>query len=187
MAYWMLECFHAESGPGRAMGRPPRVPGVDSWILGEPLPVRPPEPIVLTWHPEETEGRPKHLYKSGVPVMTPRLHDELQAAGVDNLEVFLAEVRDEVEGTANTYLAFNVVGAIAAADMSLSKYQTGGGPAMYAVDFESVVLDEERIKDALLFRLAQNLTAIVISDRVKERLERAALGLTFIPPEEWVG
>ena len=30
-------------------------------------------------------------------------------------------------------------------------------------------------------------TAIVINDRVKERLERAALGLTFIPPEEWVG
>jgi len=106
---------------------------------------------------------------------------------VDNLEVFRAEVRNEAAGTANTYLAFNVVGAIAAADMGLSKYQTGGGPAMYAVDFESVVLDEERIKGVPLFRLAQNLTAIVIHDRVKERLERAALGLTFIAPEEWVG
>ena len=43
------------------------------------------------------------------------------------------------------------------------------------------------IAGALLFRLAENVSALVVHERVKRRLEAQNLGLTFDPPEEWFG
>ena len=185
--YWMLECYAAPDGPGRPIEPAPSAPNVGSWLSGAPLTMAPATPIRLRFSVELSEGKPKHLYKAGIPLLSGELFRALREAGVDNLETFPAMVSDPLTGESLRYAAFNVIGLIAAADMGASVYDTAGGPPLIAVDFDSVVLDEKKIRGVRLFRLAENVCAIVIQDRVKQRLEAANLGLEFIEPKDWAG
>jgi hypothetical protein len=186
--YWMLECFRKPLVGGRTIRDFPDVPGVGSWVSGERFRDPIPQPITLYWYPENEDAPPKALYKAGIPMMKAALHKAFLDAGVDNLDTYALEIRSETKPEIDrTFVAFNVVGTIAAADMKKSKYNTNGGPAMVSVDFAGVTVDPEKARDALLFRLAQNVSAIVVHDRVKKKLETTGFGLSFIPPEQWVG
>ncbi len=53
------------------------------------------------------------------------------------------------------------------------------------MDFDSVVLDEPAISDALIFRLAESVNAIIVHEKVKQHLEASGINtLTFLKPEE---
>lgn len=186
--YWMMECFRDAWTGGRGIESWPDIPGIDSWLTGSRFASAPPGAIVLYWDPEDEEGPPQPLYKAGVPMMTKRVHEALVQAGVDNLDVYPVEVRSHQSTEINQdYVAFNVIGVIRAADMSKSVYDPSVEPHLIAVGFNGVTIDESRTGGALLFRLAENVGAIVIHDRVKRHLEGLSLGLTFVPPEKWVG
>ena len=186
--YWMLECSRDTWSGGRSIESWPELPGVESWLTGMRFPAPPPEPIVLYWDPEDEEGPPQTLYKAGIPMMSRRLHDALREVGVDNLDVYRVEVRSHSTSDVNAdFVAFNVIGAIRAADMSKSVHDPSLEPHLIAVGFNGVTIDESKAAGALLFRLAENVTAIVIHDRVKGHLEALRLGLTFVRPQEWVG
>jgi hypothetical protein len=48
-------------------------------------------------------------------------------------------------------------------------------------------IDELKIKGALMFRLAECITAIVIHDSVKRTIESAGIDtLEFVSPDKWV-
>jgi hypothetical protein len=184
----MMECFRDKWAGGRGIESWPDLPGIASWLTGKKFPAPPPDPIVLTWDPEDEEGPPQAMYKAGIPMMTRRMHDALRQAGVDNLDVYPVEVRSRASSEGNRdYVAFNVIGVIRAADMSKSRHDPSLEPHLIAVGFDGVTIDESKTGGALLFRLAENVTAIVVHDRVKRHLEGLGLGVTFVPPEKWVG
>jgi hypothetical protein len=187
-SYSMLESFRKPLVGGKAIGEWPEVPGVRSWVSGSRFKDPIPEPIVLYWDPEFEDAPAKVLYKAGIPMMKREMHKALLEAGVDNLDIYAVEVKSTVTPEVDrSFIAFNVVGMVSAADMSKSKYDTGGGPPLVAVDFFSVTLDPAKAYGARLFRLAENVSAIVVHDSVKRHLETRGFGLSFIPPEKWAG
>jgi hypothetical protein len=186
--YWVLECFRESEKDGRSFEFWPNVPSVESWLTGERFKGPISQPIILYWDTEKEYGKPKALYKAGIPLMSRRLYKAICKAGVDNLDIYETEIRSHNSKEINRdYLAFNIIGVIKAVNMAKSKYNTLGGPPLISVFFNSIVIDEKAIGSVLLFRIAECVSAIVIHDSVKKQLERQNFGLTFIKPEDWMG
>jgi hypothetical protein len=123
------------------------------------------------------------FWDSPVPVMTKRLFTALQQAGVTNIESYHAEISDPAANkTWDNYVAFNIVGKIKAADLKKSSQDP------MIPWFDSVAIDVPATREALLFRLAESVNAIVVHEKVKQHLEANGIDtLTFIPPEQWAG
>ena len=159
------------------------------WIDGTPLGFEVPKPIVCELDPNYP-GTPKALYHAEpIPVMNDELAAALAAAGVDNLELFDAVLVDPETGKAHrNYKAFNIVGKIAAADMEKSKRMGVSDRKMISADFDSLDIDESRAVGGRIFRLAENVTAIVVDEQVKREVEsRGIEGIFFYPSGEWSG
>jgi hypothetical protein len=190
MTYYMLECFEPIDWPDSAMLGAPSVDPPDdlSWSMGRRFADPLPEPIeigLLATHAD----RLLELYNEGPLVMTSRLLHALVAAGVDNLDVYRTIIRHPVTGLVTTdYVAANLVGLVAASDLGRSTVVGGSADGLLDVDFDGVVLDEARIGDLLMFRLAESTNAVVVHERVRSHLLRSGFDmLTFVPPEEWMG
>jgi hypothetical protein len=170
------------------------VDGVESWISGRAIEVPMPEPIVFDVELDEDDRDPLEpgvlleMYQFGVVLMTERLVNALREAGVDNLQVFNAVIRDRFAGTvAVSHRVVNVVGVVACADMQHSTYSAPDGSAVIDVSFDSLVIDHHRAGGHLLFRLAESLAAIIVHQRVKDRLLAAGFDmLTFRDPAKYV-
>jgi uncharacterized protein DUF1629 len=145
-------------------------------------------PLVYVLKPKP--GILKAMYAAlGYPIMRDDLIDALQAAGVDNLQLFDAVVEDPVSGTRHTnYKAFNVVGAVAAADMAKSVLMGTPDSGKIDIDFESLAIDEKKAAPFKLFRLAESVSAIIVNDAVKDEVERRNIpGMEFYEPADWSG
>ena len=184
-SYSVLQCW----GPDDylVIGSAPEVEGVESWISGDPILTPIPEPLEFEADPDEPL-EPKELYNMDVLLMSDRLVAALQEAGVDNLQVYRALIRaPESRRTWSNYAVVNVVGAVQCADLTRSEY-VAHGPPIIDVDFDSLVIDEEKAGGQLMFRLAEDLTAILVHDRVKDHLlARGFDMLTFQDPADFVG
>jgi hypothetical protein len=134
---------------------------------------------------EYTEGGNglAEFYYEAFPLMRDDLIGVLQSAGVDNLQLYPAVLRDLKTGLERRdYKVVNIVGKIAAADMAKSTYVDMGGLGMIAVGFQDLVIDESKARAQRLFRLAESLTSVVIHESVKERLETAGFKyLRYLP------
>lgn len=153
----------------------------------------PPEPIAIRTEPEDP-GIPNvyaELYWNPIPLMTRRLVQALRGAGIDNLQTYetsLESTQGSTPPPANRYLAVNIVGRVAAADLSTSEINPDTAERMISTDFYSLVVDGAKAKDLLLFRLAENITAVLVHEHVREQIERSGIGtLTWLAPEEWAG
>jgi hypothetical protein len=153
----------------------------------------PPVPIPLTTEPEE-EGLPNvyaELYWNPIPLMSRRLVAALRAAGVDNFQTYdtrLESVEGKKPPPKDNYLAVNIVGRVAAADLAKSKSNPETTETIISMDFNSLAVDEAKARDFLLFRLAENITAVLVHARVKEQVDASGIDtLTWLAPEEWAG
>lgn len=62
------------------------------------------------------------------------------------------------------------------------------GSTMGDADFHALIIDESKTAGLLLFRLAENISAIVVHERVKQSIEAAGIpGFAFYGPGEWSG
>lgn len=186
--YWVLECY-GPSGEEPAQLEPAET-GVESWMTGHPFAPPPPEPIALWWEAETETGPRLPLYDAGPVLMRRELVDSLRSAGVDNLDCYETVIRsrsgsDEDRG----YLAVNVVGVVAAADMERSGARVEEGEAaILDVDFDGLVIDEARAAGFLLMRLGECVSALLVHDRVRRILDAdPRFELDFIDPAEWSG
>lgn len=187
-AYWMLECRRDPERGGRSIEAWPDFPGVPSWVGGVPIEAKLPVPIVLHWDPEDEAGPAQPLYKAGIPMMTRGLHEALIATGVDNLQSFPVEIRSKSTAEVNRdFVAFNVVGLVRAVDWDKTPPRAPGTPEMFAAGLNGVVLNEAAAHGLLLFRLAENVGAIVVHDRLRTELDGRFPGLKFVAPEDWAG
>lgn len=161
------------------------------WFSGTKVEGEVPNPLIFTCEKRRDEiGTPKHLYaENATPIMSAELRAALTAAGIDNIEYFPAILRDpKTKKEFTNYFAFNIVGAVAAADMGKSKLMGTSDSTMLDADFDSLVIDPDSARGMLLFRLAENLSAIITHESVKEVVEKREIpGIIFYAPEDWAG
>lgn len=172
----------------------------DLWITGDIITFNVPTPILYDLKLTEIfdpdtdsyiyEGTPKTFYDAEpIPCMHTALLDALTAAGVDNLQTYDAVLRDLTHGIEyKDYKAFNVVGKIAAADMRQSVMMGTSDSTMIDADFDRLYIDEAKCKGLLLFRLAENITAIIVDEIVKKEVEKRGIkGIHFYASGHWAG
>ncbi len=183
--FFMLECF----SPDEADHAQFTLAEDDelSWMSGRRFTEPPQCPVRLTIELGEGGVLPEFT-DVPLPLMTPKLAAAFERAGVSNIDYYPAEIHDIETGEVYRHLlAFNLIGAIAVADLAKSKYEAPDG-TLISVDFDSLVIDEKKTRGALMFRLAESVNGIVVHESVKNAIEAAGIDtLTFIPPEEWVG
>ncbi len=127
------------------------------------------------------DGNPKvqplYEYVSNVNVMSKRLVAALQAAGVDNLQVFPAVVTDTVTGLVNGgFVAVNVVGNVAVVNLARSS----GEPIGKAYYFDKIAIDATKAQGLLLFRIKPSPIEIIIHESVAKVVEAGAFrGVTL--------
>ena len=161
-----------------------------SWMTGAPFDTPPPEPIPIGLRgTDEDDWVLGDLWLTPITVMSKRVLDAVRSAGVDNLDTFAVELVDPVAGkTYNDFVAFNVIGTIAAVDAGATQFAPDSQERMISADIDSLGLDTSRIRSALMFRLAEAVNAIVVHERVRDAVLAAGIDtLTFLEPEEWAG
>ncbi len=166
---------------------------VDSWRMGRRFVSEIPNPVIIKIRPSYPDDLIE-MYNEDAIVMTKRLLSALQEAGVDNLDVYPAIIVNEETGfRTEDYVAVNLIGLVKAVDIANSNV-TGGNtdtvdePHFLDTDFDGLAIDPEKAKDHLMFRLAENTSAIVIHRSVKEHLEKKGFNmLTFVEPGDWIG
>ncbi|MBB6091951.1 hypothetical protein HNQ60_000797 [Povalibacter uvarum] len=129
----------------------------------------------LTWNP--------------LPLMSRRLVTALQSAGVDNLQVYETRIANPQNGApADFYLCVNIVGAVAAANMAESQFNPDVEDRLISADFTSLTVQPEKSRDLLIFRLAENTSAVLVHERVRRFIESRGIdSLTWFEPESWAG
>ena len=184
--FYMLECFSPDEGD-HAQYTWEDEDEDQSWTTGRRFRSPPTLPIRVTVEPGE-EGIEPELTDVPLPLMSTRLADCLRGTGIANIDFYPVEVLESASGRTSTgLLAFNLIGLVAAADLEASGCDTPDGP-LISVDFDGVVLQPEKIGGVEMFRLAESVNAIVVSERVRRAIEAAGIHtLSFVPPEEWVG
>jgi hypothetical protein len=196
--YYVLHCPSPANAAGVAMLTHKRDHPLRSWSSGKRFSANPSDPPQKRAPPEPVRAEIKAGYEKGVlkelipvpvPLMTKRLHKALQDAGVSNVDTYRAEILDPATGKMNhDYVAFNVIGVVAAADLKRSSFDASSPERMISMGFDSLAIDAAKAQGALLFRLAENVGAIVVHEKVRKHLEATGIDtLTFIPPEEWAG
>ena len=188
--YYMLECSPPRGADDHALVRlVTKPPSGAQWKEGARFSVDVPEPVEFAMRANHNDLMLEMNNTQGL-LVTKRLLAALQEAGVDNLDVYDAVIRHESLGTERRdYVAVNLIGTVSAADLSRSTVVPGGLPGnLIDTDFEGVAIDPEKAGGMLMFRLAENTSAIVVHERVKEHLESKGFDmLTFVPPESWIG
>jgi hypothetical protein len=163
-----------------------------TWINGQYIDFEVPQPIEYDLDEDEHETIPNVKILDDalpIPYMHNSIMEALLAVGVDNIQYYDAVLRDLKRNIDHTdFKAFNVVGLVSAADMSASTMMGTSNSNAIDADFDRLVLDEEKCAGKLLFRLVENITAIVVSEIVKNEIEqRGIMGVMFYPSGEWSG
>lgn len=103
-----------------------------------------------------------------LPLVSNRLAEALRKTGVDNFQLFDTEITDPRTGVVyRDYKAINIIGAVSCADLDASEYEPSKAPR---IDFTKLVIDESRAKGFHMFRLAESLRYILISQKVRDVL-----------------
>jgi hypothetical protein len=184
--YSVLECWEDDQAPPHVSLR--EVPEFEnvSWISGLPIErSRVPRPIRVEIEGDADDVVPP-IIDEGIPLWRDDLIAALSAAGADNFETFEVEILDtRTNRMLTNFKALNVIGMVAAADLGKSQYVAHGEPVV-DVDFNSLAIAPEKTRGLAMFRLAECVTALVIHSRVRDALSRFE-GLSFVPPEDWIG
>jgi hypothetical protein len=59
---------------------------------------------------------------------------------------------------------------------------------MISMDLHSLAIDPSKTRNALMFRLAENTSAVLVHERVRQYVEsRGITTLSWYNPEQWAG
>ena len=167
-----------------------RIGNIRSWRGGKPLKDvnSIPSPIEITFDPFRGYTGPPEEYRDiGIPLMSVRLASALLESGVDNIQFFDIDQKNSATGQIYEYRAFNIVGLVSAADLEQSDWSSYDNKPIADVSFRKLVLEESKIPNLLLFRLAENINAVMIHENVHTHiLSKNIDTLDFVNPDEWV-
>ncbi len=143
-----------------------------AWTMGVRCPYPVQEPIQCVLEPGSGAVMPDLIPSS--PLFSQRFVDILRGAGIRNLDIYDAEVIDRERGRTYThYKAVNIIGRVSCADLEKSEYVPGHKPPL--MEFEKLVIDESKTMGLPLFRLAEAVQFILVSEAVKQAIESAKL------------
>jgi hypothetical protein len=147
----------------------------DNWMLARRFSVPVPVPVEVTVVPDNEEGILLPFY--GAPqIMRKDLYETLVGVGVDNIDVYKAVVKRE-DGVviSEDYLAYNILGAMRAADLTGTRFAPENPSRMIDASIEKLLVSETRVKGLLLFRLAESIRTIVVHAKVRKAIEARAI------------
>jgi hypothetical protein len=183
--YYVLECYGPDD---EEMAAVEEVVGLEDvmWNLGRPLTDKLDEPIEVKMDP--SGGLMMPMFDRGILLFSDELIEALKSAGVNNLECYqVVLVNEQSHERWRDYKAVNIIGLVAAADLGASVYRPHGRPVI-DVDFDSLAIDESKARGFLMFRLAENVSAIVVHKSVKQAVEEKGIRhLDFVEPQDWMG
>ena len=164
-----MKYFRLQSDQAQLSGsiRQESGPAIFRLARGEPYDAEPDElPFRFTY--TEVEGKPLCDYYSGKCLMSQALAQALQAAGVDNLQVFPAVLTERSTGaTREDYCVVNIIGKVAVANMAQSDALPLGGGHV----FIKLSIDAGKARGLLMFRLAESLVDVIVYEKVAQALE----------------
>jgi hypothetical protein len=176
----MYYVFRRSTKPRRWIDDEPFISGV-SFLRGTPIAKSVPAPLEFTLkrlNPEATDHAPYMPSTLGtrIPLFRQDLLEALKSLGIENLDVYKAVIVDPSTGERfENYSAVNIIGTIAAADMSKSSATVHGGTALMDVEFDQLEVDSSKARGMAMFRLAEAVGTVLVHQRVRDRL----LGLGF--------
>lgn len=144
-----------------------------------------PVPLEINLDPTFGTTLPDFLDDS-LLLMSDQMVEAIRRAGVDNIDTYKAVLIDqENDKRFENYNAVQIIGRIAAADLGESDVFDPENIGHTLVQFRKLVVDESKITNALMFRLHENISTILIHDRVKDELEKLDLNfVSIVPPDE---
>ncbi|MBL8025520.1 MAG: hypothetical protein JNL74_03870 [Fibrobacteres bacterium] len=190
MKFFILDCNEPLSVNSEAMmeiHNTFRVGGIRLWSSGKGHDKPVPTPIEIPFDTfREYSGAPIEFLDVGIPIMSLRMANALLDAGVNNIEFYDASLVNKQSGKTFHYKAFNIIGLVSAADLKRSAWHSLDGDVQHTVSFERLILDESLSERLDIFRLAENVKAIIVSERIKHILLSKGINtLKFISPEQW--
>ncbi len=161
------------------------------WFNGSIFVDAPPEPFEIKLRPLEVD-HPDHgplipsYYDDTIVLMRDDLIEAMVTFGVDNLDTYAVNLTDPDDGTVYTnYKAVNIIGVVAAADMKKSTATVHNNIPLVDVSFDKLVINEEKVQDLLLFRLAENLMTILMNEHLRNYLlEKGFDDIKYYPLDE---
>ena len=168
--YYILAVENPESMLLSGMPEPnPENPFEDDWGFGKPFSKEPEELISVTIL-DGHENRELLPYFDAEPVMSNEFYLALMEAGVDNLDAYDCILRSEdgsVEFTG--FKAVNIIGVISATGEGT---EFTGDSRLIDASMDKVTIAANKIHGTLMFRLAENLSTVIVHERVKSYLEK---------------
>ena len=183
--YYMLECYGPDDEERAGIAE---VRGADdiNWMLGRRIsgPITTPIDVIM----DADDGIMMPMFYQRILLFSDELLAAFHSSGVDNLDLYDCVLTNPKTKTRYTdYKAANIIGLIAAADLGQSDYKAPTG-TLIDVDFDSLVLDESRTRGALMFRLAECVSGIVVHENVRAEVERRGIKyLDWVDPKDWTG
>ncbi len=151
------------------------------WTMGMIYNGKVSQPLKCNLNPKRG-AKLRDVYLVDIPLFSVRLIKVLEDCGVDNIQLFDAELISPDGDVFKNYKAVNIIGLVECADMEKSDFLPGTKPPM--VSFSKVVIDKSKAKDLDFFRMQENSLYIVLSQRIKEAIEKEGLeGFTLLPFE----
>jgi len=116
-----------------------------------------------------------------------RLRQVLMGEGVDNIDYYPTKIIGLGSGISNEdYQLANIVGRIRCVDFAASDIDMHPDFPDTIEFINALALDENRIEESLMFRLAEHCQVIVVHERVKAACERAGItGIQFFQPSDF--
>jgi hypothetical protein len=190
--YWMLEVRGPRGATRAVVARQPDLgSGTHSravdWLSGGPLGVSPPADMEFQL---STSGAGlTDFFPPAIPLMSATMLEALAEAGVDNIESYPVRLVDPLgQPIPEEFRAVNIIGRVACADLEASQCECDDPDDPIGVDFDSLVIDEDRAEGHRFFRLHEAANGIVVHDSVRRALEPLGLrGVIFVRPEDWIG
>ncbi len=150
--------------------------GVESWALGRPFERPPPDPIRIELVPVSGfSGEPAPMFDGYMCLMSEPMVAALRQCGVDNIDTYPALLVDSVNDRQFRYLAVNILGLVAAADLTQSEWSNFDGAPRLDTHFDTLVVDPAKARGHLIFRLAEDTGSIIVHAKVKQALETAGI------------
>ena len=159
---------------------------LDRWFSGHKFKNPPKEPVVVTIQKGEEHGD-LLPYLDAVNVMSNAFYKALCDAGVDNLDVYDAVLRSE-DGTVEYkgFKAYNILGLVRAADLKKTVFNGPPGTRLIDASIDSLAIDPDKAMGILMFRLAENVSAVIVHERVKRFIEPMNFPyVQFTEPRNW--
>lgn len=128
---------------------------------------------------KENKGSGLYAYYPNECLMSCQMVEDIKQAGADNLQILPAMVKDVETGMLlGDYLVVNVIGMVSCADMEKSEYDPLGEASYY----HELVIQESKIHDLLVFRLAEYPPDIIIHETIANALmDKQHNGLVLEP------